>query len=231
MAGRVEEIPEVGSFITYDIGDDSIVVVRAAPDTIKAYHNVCPHRGRRLIGTPPGANRACGKKQRFVCGFHGWAFNLDGKNIHILDKQDWKGALTEERTSLSEVKVDTWGGWIFINMDPNCVSLREYLEPAASILDPFEFEKMRYKWRQWVIYPATGRRARSVHGALPRRGHAYAAAQVRRVLRLLQGVRPAWRQRLRRARQELKMSQSSSVTRAGKARTRASRPMSCAREL
>ncbi len=43
---------------------------------------------------------------------------MEGKNTFVLDPQDWKGALTEERTSLSEVKVDTWGGWIFINMDP-----------------------------------------------------------------------------------------------------------------
>ncbi len=54
MAGRLEEIPEVGDFITYEIGDDSIIVVRSAPDTIKAYHNVCAHRGRRLIDTLDG---------------------------------------------------------------------------------------------------------------------------------------------------------------------------------
>lgn len=154
MAGRLEELPEVGSFITYEIGDDSILIVRTAPDQLKAFHNVCPHRGRRLVSIPPGENRASGTRSRFVCGFHGWAFDLNGKNVHVLDKQDWKGVLNEERTRLSEVKVDTWGGWIYINMDPNCGSLREFLEPAASILDPFEFEKMRYKWRQWCIYPA-----------------------------------------------------------------------------
>jgi len=154
MAGRVEEIPEVGNFITYDIGDDSILIVRSAPDTLKAFHNVCAHRGRRLVDTPASENRTSGKRKNFVCGFHGWTYNLEGKSTYILDPQDWKGALNEQRTSLSEVKVDTWGGWIFINMDPDCVTLREFLEPAASILDPFEFSKMRFKWRQWVIYPA-----------------------------------------------------------------------------
>jgi phenylpropionate dioxygenase-like ring-hydroxylating dioxygenase large terminal subunit len=152
IAGRVEEIPDVGDYITYEIRDESILIVRTAPDAIKAYHNVCPHRGRRLVDTPGGANRACGKKKQFVCGFHGWTFDLEGKNSYILDPQDWKGALNEERTSLNPVKVDSWGGWLFINMDPECVSLRDYLEPAAAILDPFAFEKMRYKWRQWVIY-------------------------------------------------------------------------------
>ena len=154
MAGRLEDIPKVGDFFTYEIADDSIIVVRSAPDRIKAFHNVCPHRGRRLVNTPCERNGACGTKRGFVCGFHGWTFDLEGRNTYILDRQDWQGSLNEPRTSLSEVKVDTWGGWIWINMDPECMSLREFLEPAASILDAFQFEKMRYKWRQWVVYPA-----------------------------------------------------------------------------
>jgi phenylpropionate dioxygenase-like ring-hydroxylating dioxygenase large terminal subunit len=151
-AGRVEEIPKVGDFLTYDIGDDSIVVVRTAPDTIKAYHNVCSHRGRRLVDAPPGAHSAQGSRKLFVCGFHGWRYDLDGKCTFKLDEGDWKGSLKDECTRLNRVQVDTWGGWIFVNMDPNCVPLREYLEPAASILDPFELGKMRYKWRQWVVF-------------------------------------------------------------------------------
>ena len=150
--GRAEEIPNVGSYITYDIGADSILVVRTARDKIKAYHNVCTHRGRKLVGTPQGANHACGTKEKFGCTYHSWTFDLEGKATYIPDKEDWKGALTDERTRLKEVKVDTWGGWIFINMDPNCISLRDYLEPAAGLLDPFQFEKMRYRFRQWVIF-------------------------------------------------------------------------------
>ena len=53
QVGRVEEIPEVGNYLTYDILDDSILVVRTAADEIRAYHNVCSHRGRRLVDTPP----------------------------------------------------------------------------------------------------------------------------------------------------------------------------------
>jgi phenylpropionate dioxygenase-like ring-hydroxylating dioxygenase large terminal subunit len=159
VAGRVEEIPEVGSFITYDILNDSILIVRTAPDEIKAFFNVCPHRGRQLISVPDDQNQVSGKRQRFVCGFHGWTFDLEGHNTHILDKDDWKGKLTDDLTCLTPVQVDSWGGWIFINMDPDCVPLREFLEPAASVLDAYEFEKMRYKWRQWVIYPANWKTA------------------------------------------------------------------------
>lgn len=152
QVGRVEEIPEVGNFLAYEIHDDSIIVVRTGADTLKAYHNVCPHRGRRLVDIPQGQKQACGKRKMFVCGFHGWRFNLEGENIHILHQDDWCGALTAERTSLSDVKVDTWGGWVFINMDPNAVPLREYLEPAASMLEPFQLHNMRYRWRKWGIF-------------------------------------------------------------------------------
>ena len=60
QVGRVEELVEVGSFLTYDILDDSLIVVRTAPDKIRAFYNVCSHRGRRLVDTPPGKRNAHG---------------------------------------------------------------------------------------------------------------------------------------------------------------------------
>ena len=159
MAGRLEDIPDVGNFFTYNILDESIIVVRTAPDKISAFYNVCPHRGRQLINTPDDCNQVRGKKQHFVCGFHGWQYDLEGKNTFVLDPQDWKGALTAERTCLTPVKVDSWCGWIYINMDPDCEPLLTFLGDVNRILAPFEFEKMRYKWRQWVIYPCNWKTA------------------------------------------------------------------------
>jgi len=152
QAGRVEDIPDVGDYLSYEILDDSILIVRSAPDTIKAYHNVCPHRGRRLVDTPKGARNARGTRRQFVCGYHGWRFNLDGDNTQVLYKEDWQGALTDECAGLSKVNVDTWGGWIWINMDPGCEPLRDYLEPAAAMLDPFQLQNMRCRWRKWGIF-------------------------------------------------------------------------------
>jgi phenylpropionate dioxygenase-like ring-hydroxylating dioxygenase large terminal subunit len=152
QVGRVEEIPEVGSYLTYDVLDDSILIVRTAPDRLRAYYNVCSHRGRRLVDTPGGAKRARGKQGHFVCGYHAWRYDLEGRCTHIREKEDWKGALTDERTRLGEVQVDTWGGWIWINMDPGCPPLREYLEPAASLLEPFQLQNMRYRWRRWGVF-------------------------------------------------------------------------------
>lgn len=152
QAGRIEEIPEVGNFITYDILDESILIVRSAPDTIKAYYNVCVHRGRKLVDTKPGARNAQGKRKLFVCGFHGWRYNTDGECTHIPQKEDWGCALTPDNTHLTEVKVDTWGGWLWINLDPNCEPLLDYLEPAASMLAPFKLENMRFRWRRWLVF-------------------------------------------------------------------------------
>jgi phenylpropionate dioxygenase-like ring-hydroxylating dioxygenase large terminal subunit len=152
QAGRIEDIPEVGNFITYEILDDSILIVRTAADRIRAFHNVCSHRGRRLVDTPAGQRNACGKRKQFICGFHAWRYDLDGRCTHVLEKEDWKAALTEERTRLGEVKVDTWGGWLWINLDPYCEPLRDYLEPAASMLDPFQLQDMRCRWRRWLVF-------------------------------------------------------------------------------
>ncbi len=160
MAGRVEDIPQVGDFFTYNICDESIIVIRTAPDRIKAYYNVCPHRGRQLINTPDDVNSVRGRKASFVCGFHGWTFNLEGENTYVLDKDDWQGVLDDPaRTCLSELNCDTWAGWVYVNMDPDCEPLRDFLEPAARILDHFQFEKMRYKWRQWSVYPCNWKTA------------------------------------------------------------------------
>ena len=152
QAGRIEEIPEVGNFITYDILDESILIVRTAADSIKAFYNVCVHRGRKLVDTKPGERNAQGKRKLFVCGFHGWRYNTDGECTHIPQKEDWGCALTPGNTHLTEVKVDTWGGWLWINLDPNCEPLLDYLEPAASMLAPFQLENMRFRWRRWLVF-------------------------------------------------------------------------------
>lgn len=217
MAGRLEDIPNVGDFFTYNICDESIIVVRTGPETLKAFYNVCPHRGRQLINTPDDLNTVLGTKDTFVCGFHGWEYGLDGKNTYVLDPEDWKGALTPERTCLSELKVDTWAGYVYINMDPDCGPLRDFLEPAAGLLDPFELGKMRYKWRQWSIYPCNWKTAieafmepyhvAGTHSQLLKYGEYYAYSKAYGI----HGVSGFDERDASR-----KNSQSSSVTRAGK---------------
>jgi phenylpropionate dioxygenase-like ring-hydroxylating dioxygenase large terminal subunit len=72
-ACRVEEMPNVGDYVTYDILDESIIIVRTAEGsgagTISAYYNVCQHRGRRLT-------KGCGHTNQFYCRFHGWSWDI-----------------------------------------------------------------------------------------------------------------------------------------------------------
>jgi len=152
QAGRVEEVPEVGSYITYDILDDSVLIVRTSADEIKAYHNVCVHRGRRLVDTPEGVHNASGTRSKFVCAYHGWTYSADGKNVQIPFKEDWQGKLTDSCASLQPVKIDFWGGWMWINLNPECEPLLDYLDVVVPMLDPFELQNMRVRWRKWGVF-------------------------------------------------------------------------------
>lgn len=151
-ACRVEELREVGDFVTYDIMDESIILVRSAKDRVQAFYNVCQHRGRQLT-------EGCGHVRQFVCPFHGWRWNLDGKTAFVNDRKGYGDCLTDENTRLPSVSVDSWGGWLWINMDQDCEPLREYLEPVATLLDPFELDRMRYRWRQWLVFPCNWKTA------------------------------------------------------------------------
>jgi phenylpropionate dioxygenase-like ring-hydroxylating dioxygenase large terminal subunit len=151
VACRLEELPEVGSYLTYEVADESIVVVRTAEgsdaEAIKAYHNVCPHRGRQIM-------EGCGKTNTFRCRYHGWTFDLQGNNIAVQDRHDWGDALKIDDLKLIEIKVGTWGGFVYINMDPDCEPLADFLAPIPEYLDAFEYENMRYRWYLELRLPA-----------------------------------------------------------------------------
>jgi phenylpropionate dioxygenase-like ring-hydroxylating dioxygenase large terminal subunit len=138
VACREEDLPEIGSYVTYDILDDSVIVVRTSETEIKAYNNACRHRGRRLTTD-------CGRASTFVCRFHGWKWALNGTNREITDQPEF-GGIDPSTLNLLEFKVGRWGGFVFINMDLDCVSFETYIAPVAKYLDCMEFEKQRYRW-------------------------------------------------------------------------------------
>ena len=90
-AARLDEIPEKGDYTTYDIGDQSVIITRVDADTIKAYHNVCPHRATALTPGGTGHFHNC----KIICPFHGWRWNLAGHNEYVLERPEFKdGKLT-----------------------------------------------------------------------------------------------------------------------------------------
>lgn len=123
MACREEEIPEVGDHILYEIGDDSIIVVRSAVDEIRGYYNVCLHRGRRLRVTD-------GYVPEFRCPFHGFTWALDGSLKDVPARWDFP-QIDDDTFSLPQVKVDTWGGFVFVNMDLDAPPLLSQLDGIA----------------------------------------------------------------------------------------------------
>jgi len=119
MACREEELPEVGDHIIYDIADLSVVVVRSGPGEIRAFHNSCLHRGRQLC-------QFDGHAGSLRCPFHGWTWNLDGTLAEIPCRWDFAGVERDDYR-LPEVKIGTWGGFVFINPDTNAAPLADHL--------------------------------------------------------------------------------------------------------
>jgi len=113
------------------------------------YSLVKDHRTNHEVGNVQAVMDALAG---FVCGFHGWSYNLEGRCTRVPEREDWQGVLTDEKIRLGEVKADTWGGWIWINMDPDCEPLQDYLGPATVLLGPFELERFRYRWRRWLVF-------------------------------------------------------------------------------
>ena len=121
-ACREEHIPEVGDYIVYDIGPYSIIVVRTEENKIKGFYNACLHRGTRLCGFASE-----GAADAFVCPYHGWSWHIDGRLREITS--DWDFAHVQKETyALPEVQVDTWNGFVFINMDLDGPPLLHYLQ-------------------------------------------------------------------------------------------------------
>lgn len=155
IACREEELKKVGDFVVYDIADESIVVVRSAPDELKAFYNVCQHRGRILMDQHHGHTKF------MFCKYHGWRWGLDGSLQKVQDRDDWKGCpnFGEEDLRLKEVKIDTWGGFVFINMDPNAEPLATFLDPIPEHLDFLNFDQWRYRWYKTVVLPCNWKTA------------------------------------------------------------------------
>ena len=121
MACREELIPEPGDYHVYDIGQLSAIVTRTDSGAIKAYLNACMHRGTALKQS--GSDGFC---ETFKCPFHGWEYSLEGELIDLPEAWDFPHA-SPDTHSLREVRVDTWGGFVFVNFDQDAELLADYL--------------------------------------------------------------------------------------------------------
>ncbi len=121
FAAREEELPDPGDYVVYENVGRSYLIVRQHDGAVKAFHNVCLHRGRKL-------RDESGCAQKFKCAFHAFTWNLDGTFDQMPCQWDF-AHLNKQDLKLPEAQVGRWAGYIFVKENPGGPSLEEYLHP------------------------------------------------------------------------------------------------------
>ena len=143
--GRVEQVAEPGDYFVFDlaVADTSILVVRGEDNQIRGFHNMCSHRGNKLMWEEKGSSMA------FPCRLHGWTYLTDGSLRSVPDENMFYD-LDKTRCGLTPVDLDVHEGFIFINMQPEPhETLAEYLGDVGKRMRGFPFGKatVRYAYR------------------------------------------------------------------------------------
>ncbi len=146
-AAREEDMPERGDFVTFALGRESFIIVRGADERVRAFFNVCPHRGNRLVGSDNGA-----LPRGFTCPFHNWQFGLDGALEHITDRETFRSEALCGDLNLTPVRCESWEGFVFINMDMNARPLIDHLGPLPAHAKPYRLKDMRILRRMQSIW-------------------------------------------------------------------------------
>jgi len=152
--GRVEQVPKAGRYFTKELeaAGTSVVVVRGGDGEIRAFHNICRHRGNKLVWNDYPREETSGTCRQFTCKYHGWRYDLEGAISFVQQESeffetDWS------KWGLVAVQCDVWQGFIWVNLDPdNTVSAKEYLGELGAGLEGYPFDEMTqvYKYRAEV---------------------------------------------------------------------------------
>jgi len=125
FVGHEAMAPVSGDYLAEEIGGAPVVVVRNAEGALAAFHNVCRHRAGALVADGTGN---CGAA--FVCRYHGWRYALDGRLRSATDFGAPPG-FDPRRYGLFPVRVETWRGLVFVNLDLEAAPLAQSLAPLA----------------------------------------------------------------------------------------------------
>ena len=141
IAGLERELLNKGDYITTTLGHETILCTRGNDGEVRAFFNVCQHRGMQLMAEPSGQVR------QLVCPYHGWAYDLAGTLRTVPDEADYPQGSPCGKLNLVEMPCEIWGGFVWYNMDPACVPLRTYLGPIADQIDSYPMAEMvRTHW-------------------------------------------------------------------------------------
>lgn len=135
-AGLEADVRAPGSWLKYDLGAASFIVARGTDGVLRAFHNVCQHRGRQLVSEDFG--RGAG----FVCGFHSWSYGLDGRNTRVTDREFFDARALCAGVDLPPVRCDTWAGLVFVCMDAAAPPLATYLDRLPEVVAAYDLASM-----------------------------------------------------------------------------------------
>jgi phenylpropionate dioxygenase-like ring-hydroxylating dioxygenase large terminal subunit len=124
IACSIDHVSQPGDFFEYRVGNYSVLIVRGRDDELRAFQNVCHHRGNVLC---TGAGQGI---KNLRCPYHGWMYDLRGQLTGVPSHKGFGEGMDREALALTPVQVDTWGPMVFVNLDPDAISLSDYLEVA-----------------------------------------------------------------------------------------------------
>ncbi|KAA3622835.1 MAG: TetR family transcriptional regulator, partial [Proteobacteria bacterium] len=137
LVGHASELDEVGDYLTFDAAGERALVVRDRDGGLNAFHNVCRHRGSRVV---EGTRGRC--RRSIVCPFHGWTYNLDGSLKSVPAFKTFAG-LDKTRHGLVPLDVEVWHGFVFVRFQGEGASLAEQLAPVEHLVAPYRMADMK----------------------------------------------------------------------------------------
>ena len=152
--GRIEQLPRKGSYFTkeLDAARTSVVILRDTNDEIRAFYNMCRHRGNKLVWNEWPQDEAQGFWRQFTCKYHAGRYGLDGSLTFIQQEDEFFG-VDKSQFGLVPINCEVWEGFIFINVarQPEW-SLREFLGPMITALEGYPFDRLtsRFGYRTEV---------------------------------------------------------------------------------
>jgi len=141
--GRVERLARTGSYFTkeLDAAGTSVLVIRGKDGEVRAFHNICRHRGNKLVWNDYPREETSGTCRQLTCKYHGWRYDLDGALTFVQQESEFFD-LDMADYGLVPVRCEVWEGFVFVNLDPDAVALDEYLGEFGAELAGYPFGEM-----------------------------------------------------------------------------------------
>ena len=147
IAGRSEDIPNVGDFFTFDDLGVPILLIRGKDLQVRAFYNTCQHRGAPVVRESSGTSKL------LRCQYHSWSYDIDsGQLVSVPDERDFVDLDKTERC-LPTISCAVWDNWIFVNQDTNAISLAEHIGSIADEMSEFQGQSLRTVAKQSEIVP------------------------------------------------------------------------------